>query len=124
MVLSFNDLKKREVINVADGRSFGKPIDIRIEFPKGLMTGIVVHGARRKGVLGLFCRSEIFIEDKNIIKIGGDVILIRTGTPEGVSIDKGNGKKNGNCGCVGVPPALPCPPDNFAGIETFDDDSF
>lgn len=120
MVLSFNDLKKREVINVADGRSFGKPIDIKIEFPKGLMTGIVVHGARRRGIAGLFCRSEIFIEDKNIIKIGGDVILVRTGKPEGIEIDKGNGKKSGDCGCV--PPSPPCPPEHFSGISVFDDD--
>ena len=119
MVLSFNDLKKREVINVADGRSFGKPIDIKIEFPKGLMTGIVVHGARRRGIAGLFCRSEIFIEDRNIVKIGGDVILVRTGKPEGIEID-GKGKKNGDCGCV---PPPPCPQENFSGISVFDDDN-
>jgi len=108
MVLSFSDIKKREVINITDGRSFGNPTDIRIEFPKAVMTGITVRGARRKGLLGFFSRSEIFIENKNIVKIGGDVILVKLGE---------------NRCPPPQPKVLPCPPPK-EGVAFFEDEDF
>ncbi len=116
MVLSFSDLKKREVINIVDGMSFGKPIDIRIEFPRGIMKGIAVRGAKGKGIFGIFCHSQIFIEDRNIVKIGGDVILVNTGGRRGCP-------PNNGCGCNKPPKSLPCPPPkNMVDDIGFDDD--
>ena len=76
MELSFKDLKKREVINLADGSSFGHITDLVLSFPKGNLVAIVVPGKRGGGIFGFFSRSSIRIEEKNIIKIGGDVILV------------------------------------------------
>lgn len=79
MELSFKDLKKRDVINLADGRCLGQITDLVLVFPEGLLTGIVVPNKNRKGILKLlnfFDRSNLFIEESKIKKIGSDVILV------------------------------------------------
>ncbi len=106
MELTYNQLKKREVINITDGKSFGKIIDLTLAFPQGLIIGITVPG-RKSGIISrIFDRSKVYIPKSNIVKIGGDVILV-----------------NLNCGdtCVDsvttnkakiTPPPPPCPPNN------------
>ena len=74
MELSFNELKKRDVINISDGRCLGRMTNLKLKFPQGLLTGIYVPGKKR-GFFGFFDKSEIFIEVNKILKIGGDVIL-------------------------------------------------
>ena len=92
MDLSYRDLKKRDVINVADGRCLGKIIDVVLSFPRGVLTGIVVPGRRVYG-FRLFDRTEIFIEESRIIKIGGDVILVNVNCGEVCSPSVQAGKK-------------------------------
>ena len=75
MELTYNQLKNRDVINVVDGKCLGRITNMKFSFPKGVITGIYVPGRRVLG-LRLFDRSEIFIEESKIIKIGGDVILV------------------------------------------------
>lgn len=76
MELSYRELQKRDVINVTDGRCLGRIIDIKLRFPKGELIGIVVPGRKVNGFLRIFDRSELYIEERRIIKIGGDVILV------------------------------------------------
>lgn len=76
MELSYNELSKRDVINVADGRCLGRIIDLTLSFPRGVLTGITVPGRRNRGIFAFFDKSRIFIEVNKIIKIGGDVILV------------------------------------------------
>ena len=76
MELSFKDLKKREVINVADGRSLGGIVNLLIDFPEGLLTGIMVRGKKSGGIFGIFNRTEELIDVSKILKIGNDVILV------------------------------------------------
>ncbi len=80
MELSFNELKKRDVINLPDGRCLGRITDIRLSFPKGILTGIIVPGRKSKRVFSFFDRSEIYIDRSRIVKIGGDVILVDIST--------------------------------------------
>jgi len=75
MELSYNELKKRDVINISDGRCLGRIIDMRLKFPKGVLVGIVVPG-RKKGCFSFFDKSELYIDESKIVKIGGDVILV------------------------------------------------
>lgn len=118
MILSYKELKKRDVVNIADGRSFGKLTDLKLDFPCGVLKGIVVCDRKRGGLLGLWCKNEIFIDEKHIIRIGGDVILVNlknsdTVMPSVVDINAKNGKsaafppqkKPSPC-----PPKPPCPP--------------
>ncbi len=76
MELSFNELKKRDVINIADGRCLGRIIDIKLLFPEGKLVGIVVPGRNVKGIFRCFDKTQLYIEERKIIKIGGDVILV------------------------------------------------
>ena len=94
MELSFSDLSKREVINVVDGRSFGKIKDLQLSFPQGKLVGIVVPGRRDGWFIRLFDRNKIYIPEQNIIKIGGDVILVNINCGEGCSPSSGIGMGN------------------------------
>ena len=76
MQLTFKELKKRDVINVADGRNLGNITDLALVFPSGVFTGITVPGKRVNWFLRLFQKSEMFIERSKIQKIGNDVILV------------------------------------------------
>ncbi len=91
MELTFSELKKRDVINVPDGRCLGKMTDLTLSFPKGELAGIIVPGRKNKGILGLFkCldKSQLFIGVERIIKIGGDVILVDISTCKPVHCPK------------------------------------
>ena len=76
MELTFNELKKRDVINIADGRCLGRITDLKLKFPEGVLIGIFVPGRKTKKICRWFDKSEVFIEERKIIKIGGDVILV------------------------------------------------
>ena len=93
MELSYNELRKRDVINVADGRCLGRICDLKLLFPQGKFLGITVPG-RKGGLLGLLRKSPLYIPERNIIKIGGDVILVNLSCGETCSdsVDL-NGKK-------------------------------
>ena len=123
MILSYKELRKRDVVNIADGRSFGKITDLKLEFPCATLKGIVVCDKRRGGIFSCLCKNEIFIDEKQIVRIGGDVILIDvknfdTTTPQVVEINakKGQNSQNGGQNTAPCPPCpkppAPCPP-NF-----------
>ena len=57
MELKFSELRQRDVINVPDGRNLGRIIDLRIEFPKGELSGIVVPGHRQRKFFSCFNKS-------------------------------------------------------------------
>lgn len=76
MELTFNELKKRDVINIADGKCLGRITDLKLKFPEGKLVGIFVPGRKTRRIFCLFDKSEMYIEEQKIIKIGGDVILV------------------------------------------------
>ena len=125
MILSDKELRKRDVVNISDGRSFGKITDLQLDFPCGTLKGIVVCDRRRGGIFGFWCKNEIFIDERNIIRIGGDVILVNIKNSDVISSDvvEVNDKRAvKNCGSSGSsqnrpprpapcpPPVSPCPP--------------
>ncbi len=75
MELTYNELRKRDVINVADGKCLGRITNVKLRFPQGVIVGIFVPG-RKVRCFRLFDRTELYIEEKKILKIGGDVILV------------------------------------------------
>ena len=127
MDLSFRDIRKKEVINVPDGKSLGYPIDIVLQFPEGVIVGIVVPGCLRKGILKLFDRTELFIDDTKIIKIGGDVILVDLKNGDfcfSPSVKTGRIRYPHKKQCPPPPPEppfpsqeKPCPPPDFCGED-------
>ena len=83
MELSFSELRAKEVINTQDGRKLGKVCDIILCYPDNRWIGLVVPGSR-----GFGKKNELFIELKNIVKIGEDVILVNVGVPRKQTCDK------------------------------------
>ncbi len=74
MELSFSELRAKEVINTQDGRKLGRVCDIILCYPENRWIGIVVPASR-----GFGKKNDLFIELRNIVKIGQDVILVSVG---------------------------------------------
>ncbi|MFS0861406.1 YlmC/YmxH family sporulation protein [Fredinandcohnia sp. 179-A 10B2 NHS] len=76
-MVKISDFQTKDVVSVADGRRLGNIGDIDINLATGKIESIVITGSG--GVLGLFGREqEVVIPWRNIIKVGKDVILVRT----------------------------------------------
>ncbi len=101
MELTYNQLKKRDVINIVDGKCLGRIVDLKLRFPEGVLQGIFVPGRKKGFISGIFDKSTIYIDESRIIKIGGDVILVN------LSGERCDDKpKIENC----KKPCPPCPP--------------
>lgn len=71
--ISFCELRKKEVVNAADGSRLGHIVDMIISVEHKTALGIVAPG-RRSGFFGK--EQTVFIPLGCIIKIGEDVILV------------------------------------------------
>jgi YlmC/YmxH family sporulation protein len=98
MEFTFSELRAKEVINTQDGRRLGKVCDISLCYPENRWIGLVVPGGKSFGK-----KNNLFIELRNIVKIGEDVILVNVGMPR-----KTCGKDKGGV-CKPTPP----PPHGF-----------
>lgn len=66
------ELKQKQVINICDGKQLGKVCDVAFTYPEGRVLGIVVPGG--KGFR--FGKADLFIDLKNVTKIGIDVVFV------------------------------------------------
>ncbi len=116
MKLTFKELKEREVINVTDGRSLGKIIDLTLDFPEGKLVGITVPGRNLSWFARIFDKSTLYIDVKQILKIGGDVILVKISCNENVYTTPK--KRPKPSGCNPPPPKNDCcEEDGYFGEE-------
>ncbi len=115
MELTYKELAKREVINIVDGKSLGKIVNLTLSFPGGKLSGISVNGKRQNCFFNLFSRSELFIPINRILKIGNDVILVNLtcGDTCGESV---------NANVKPKPPVNPCRNDCGIKIDLCDYD--
>lgn len=94
METGYCQLKQKEVVNTKDGRKLGRVCDVVFTFPEGKTLGIVVPGG--KG----FFRPGMFIDLRNIVKIGEDIVLVEVRpTPKTVPPKRGCGyvERDNNC---------------------------
>lgn len=90
--ISFCELRKKEVVNAADGSRLGHIVDMIISVPDKRALGLVAPGRKS----GFFSKEQtFFIPLSCIVKIGEDVILIDMG-PDGKE------------------PPPPCPPEKHS----------
>lgn len=69
------DLKRKEVINVTDGRRMGFVSDVNIDLEDGRIDAIILPGpAKIFGIIGK--DNEVTIPWESIKKIGEDIILV------------------------------------------------
>lgn len=75
MEMSFCQLKNKDVINVCDGKNYGKIIDLVFDTCCGKVLGIIVPA--NKNFFQIFKSSnDILIPYNRICKIGKDIILV------------------------------------------------
>ncbi len=86
MELTFSDLRTKEVVNTQDGRKLGKVCDIVLCYPENRWLGIVAPNGRGWG----WKKNGVFIDLKQIVKIGEDVILVNVGLPSKQGCKRGN----------------------------------
>jgi len=75
-MISTQDLRNKEVINIFDGKSLGYVYDIEVNLEKGIIEGIIVPAQR--SFFSFFGRggNDYVIKWKDIKRIGDDVILV------------------------------------------------
>ena len=75
-MISTEDIKNKEVINIFDGRSMGYVSDIEINLEAGTIEGIVIPSL--KNFFNIFGKGEedYVVKWEKIKTIGDDVILV------------------------------------------------
>ena len=73
--MNFSEIRRRDVINICDGRRLGKPIDLILN-ESACVEALVVPGGG--GLLSFFRpdREGIVIDWRRVRQIGDDVILV------------------------------------------------
>ncbi len=99
METSYGELKRKETVNLLDGKRLGRVSDIVFTWPEGRVQGIVVPGT--KGFH--FGKSELFIDLGCVKKIGVDVIFVEVRSAPKPDKRKGKWEDAG-------PPPPPPPP--------------
>ncbi len=92
METSFGELRRKETVNLCDGKRLGRVCDVVFTYPEGKVQGVVVPGG--KGFR--FGRGELFIELKNVKKIGVDVIFVELKTAPKPKKEKCENKWHGD----------------------------
>ncbi len=111
MELTYSELAKKDVINIADGRCLGKINNLKIKFPQGVLVGIFVPARKNKGFFWFLDKSTLFIDVSKIIKIGGDVILVNISCGDNcLPTTKVEKPKQNKCPPACPPNCNPCPP--------------
>lgn len=76
-MVKISDFQSKDVVNVSDGKRLGNIGDIDINLANGKIEAIIINGSGK--VLGFFGKDEeVVIPWRNIVKVGEDVILVRS----------------------------------------------
>lgn len=75
-MISTQELRNKEVINIYDGKSLGYVYDIEVNLEKGTIEGIIVPVQRSFLSFFGWGGSDYVIKWKDIRRIGDDVILV------------------------------------------------
>ncbi len=74
-MIKASELRKREVVNVHDGKRLGFVSDLELDSTEGNINAMIIPGPGRLfGILG--GERDYVIPWHNIVKIGSDVILV------------------------------------------------
>ncbi len=93
MEVSFLELRAKEVVNTQDGKKLGRICDVVLCYPENKWLGVVLPSGRWGK------KNNLFIDLRQIVKIGEDVILVNVGAPH----------RGGKKGEYPPPPPRPTP---------------
>ena len=92
MYLCFDELCRKEVIDIKNGERLGFVDDIEIDLSTSSIRSLVIYGGAR--LLGLFGRNEdIVISCSDIKVVGSDVVLVELSKTDNEQISTNNGRK-------------------------------
>ena len=75
MLLSFEELCRKEVIDIATGERLGFIDDIEVDIESGSVRSLIIYGGAR--LWGIFGRvNDMVISCKDIKVVGEDVVLV------------------------------------------------
>ncbi|MBO4573064.1 MAG: YlmC/YmxH family sporulation protein [Clostridia bacterium] len=82
-MVSFNDLKKKSVVNILDGKKLGKVKDLTFDFPAGRISAFIV------GEQKLFptAENDLIVKLCCVDKIGDDAVLVSLTEPTPASAE-------------------------------------
>ena len=75
IILNLSDLQMKEIIDVSSGKRLGSIIDVIVD-SRGFITKMLLDNRRNKGKLFSNNREDVYVEWKNIVKLGDDIILV------------------------------------------------
>ena len=73
--MNLSDLQLKEIIDVSSGKRLGSIIDVIVD-SKGSIVKIMLDNKRSRGKIFSTNKEEVYIEWKNIVKLGDDIILV------------------------------------------------
>ncbi len=76
--MRISEFQLKDIVNVTNGKKLGRLADIELNSTTGAISALIIEQSGKK--FGLFGKEEeIVVSWINIVKIGGDVILVRHG---------------------------------------------
>lgn len=73
--MNLSDLQEKEVIDIASGKRIGTIIDVIISVT-GNISKLVLEDRKNRGKLFSRNQEDVYLDWKQIIKIGDDIILV------------------------------------------------
>lgn len=73
--MNLSDLQLKEIIDVSSGKKLGSIIDVEVD-SKGFIKKMILDNRRNRARIFSNNREEVYIEWKNIVKLGDDIILV------------------------------------------------
>lgn len=73
--MNLSDLQLKEIVDISSGKRLGSIIDVIVD-NKGFISKIMLDNKKTRGKIFSTYKEDIWIEWKNIIKLGDDIILV------------------------------------------------
>ncbi len=73
--MNLSDLQLKEIIDVSTGKRLGSIIDVIVD-SNGFIKRMLLDNKRNRSKLFTPNKEDIYIEWKNIVKLGDDIILV------------------------------------------------
>ena len=73
--MNLSDLQLKEIIDVSSGKRLGSIIDVIVD-SKGFISKIILDNRKNKSRIFSSNKEDVWIEWKNIVKLGDDIILV------------------------------------------------
>ena len=73
--MNLSDLQLKEIIDISSGRRLGSIVDVVVD-SRGSIIKMMLDNRKNRSKLFSSNKEDIYIEWKNIIKLGDDIILV------------------------------------------------